>query len=87
MTRRRRSRSKRGTLSAASQAFTCVDTVDEITTFLGLLNMCLDEVQGSSEVEECVYLLVDSFLVQVKPRLQNLHHNLYSLYQELSDRS
>ncbi len=69
--------------SAASQVFTCVDSVDEITQFFGLLDMCLDEVQGSSDVETCVYLLVDSFVLQVRPRLEKLHANLYSIYKDL----
>jgi hypothetical protein len=63
-------------ISPSSEVFTCIDTVDEITNLLGLLDICLDKVQASSEVERHVELLLTSFLVQVKPELQALHNHL-----------
>lgn len=56
---RRRSRSKREQLkvsSAASQIFSCIDSLDEITQFFGLLDMCLDKLESSGDLEESLHL-------------------------------
>ena len=71
----------------SSEVFDCMDTVDEISFLFGLLDICLEELESSSDSDVRSSLLINSFLVQAKPQMDKLRSELWRTFRELQRRS
>jgi hypothetical protein len=71
----------------SSEVFDCMDTVDEISLLLGLLDICLEELESSSDSDVRSTLLINSFFVQTKPCIDKLRLKLRRTFRELQRRS
>lgn len=71
----------------SSEVFDCMDTVEEISFLFGLLDICLEELESSSDSDVRSSLLINSFLVQAKPQMDKLRSELWRTFRELQRRS
>lgn len=71
----------------SSEVFDCIDTLDQISAFYELLDICLEELQSSSRSDVRSTLLIDSFFTQTQPCLNKLRFKLKRTFRELQRRS
>lgn len=71
----------------SSEVFDYMDTVDEVSFLFGLLDICLEELESSSDSDVRSSLLINSFLVQAKPKMDKLRSELWRTFRELQRRS
>jgi hypothetical protein len=68
----------------SSQVFDCIDIVDQIVLLFGLLEICQEKLNNpSEELDKHLFLLMDSFFIQVEPSIAQLRCKLRCVFEEL----